>query len=420
MRCHPHNVKLELKETSNMLEHYTSGWERFNYYASKIQRFGISRFDRQFYGYDDSTVLDPLREFPTFLLPNIRDCVLDFGQPIFHKNQLYRLCLGPTLASIEIKGISHEGGHFSDLCSNILIMSPKIQHLCMRFQNEEVIIHKADSPVFTLIRNLHDLRTFKLPTVQIPPFILAHLATQSSLKTLKRIRVPSSGVGDFSTIRFSSLKELSLVADYWSSSITIMNSMNCTFTAISVYCLDRSEPLSTIRDLLAILRPSFDSLSTIELKSWKLRYHSDLDVDIEVLDTIRPLLSCKQLRVVILKLAFLEALDDSWLLAAANAWPLLEQLRMEVRIPQNPKITFKGLVFLIRDLPRLQSIYLTLNLREADIVLLEGIPTGHIRCLKMTHPKLVQRRNLDSLLQAMFHQLKNRESSDKTTWWMDF
>ena len=130
------------------------------------------------------------------------------------------------------------------------------------------------------------------------------------------IHVPSYDVDAFTVLRFSNLKKFDLTADSWSSITSILSSMNCTFTALSVCCLDKSESLSDLRTLLTILRCSFGFLTTIHLESRKTSFDS-FDVGMEVRDAFHSLLT--------LKFAFMKEL-----LEAGSAWPLLESFRVDV------------------------------------------------------------------------------------------
>lgn len=308
-----------------------------------------------------------------------------------HRTPVYRLYLGPALTSVEISATFHDEFRLDLLRSDLVSLCPQIQHLSVYFLHHNSSIPRVDALVSTFICSLRNLHSITSPVIRVPQSVLAPLATQPSLTTLRTIYVPSSDVRAFTAARFSSLKRFHLRTDDWCSATTILSSMDCTFTALSVECLDNSEPLPAIRSLLATLRPSFETLTTISLESRKATIDS-FDAGIEALNTIRPLLSCNRLRVVILHLAFLEALDDSWLLETAGAWPLLESLSLlhlgvdGVPRPGKPKMTLKGLVSLIRDFPRLQTINLSLRLHEADISLLDGVPTGHIRRLRVSHP----------------------------------
>ena len=113
-------------------------------------------------------------------------------------------------------------------------------------------------------------------------------------------------------------------------------------------------------------------------------------------------------------LNFLEILDDSWFLEAAIAWPLLEILSLRTHELQNPRTTFRGLASLIRGLPNLYDIVLPLDMNTADISLLDGVPTGHIRRLQIFHPRITQRgARVQGSLRNVFLKLPSFVTCDK-------
>jgi hypothetical protein len=368
-----------------------SDWERFDYYAPRIRRLGISRFRERNHDLRIScgAVFDLLSRYRTFSLPNLWHCQLDLTR---HHSRIYRLSLGPALTNLKVRAVSYDESTFINLCSDILSMAPKIQHLSGKFypiSESSAALPRADAPIFTLICGLRGLRSINLPKVRIPQSILAHLTTHSSLTSLG-IYIPSSDVDVFTVLRLSNLKEFYLTADSWSSITSILSStVNCTFTALSVCCLDmESEPLSDLRTLLTILRSSFGSLSNIHLESRKFFFDS-FDVGMtEVRDTIHPLLSCKQLQAITLNFAFLEVLDDSWLLEASSVWPLLESFRIDFCEGEKSRMTLSGLNSLVQKLPRLQDIKLPLSLSEADASMLGDFITGNIHDLRIRHSRL--------------------------------
>ena len=198
-------------------------------------------------------------------------------------------------------------------------MSSKIIHFSVSFQllaTPALLVPRANTPIFTLIGGLRDLRSISLPIIRIPQRILIHYAHPTHTLTSLGIHVPSYDVDAFTVLRFSNLKKFDLTADSWSSITSILSSMNCTFTALSVCCLDKSESLSDLRTLLTILRCSFGSLTTIHLESRKTSFDS-FDVGMEVRDAFHSLLT--------LKFAFMKEL-----LEAGSAWPLLESFRVDV------------------------------------------------------------------------------------------
>ena len=389
----------------------TQDWERFDYYAPRVRRFGHlwRRCREQDMLNRYNAVLDLLSKSRTYLLPNVRECLLDFTDtsssplPPDH-NPIYRLYLGPAVTSIQISTNSYDDSHFDLLRSDLVSLDPQIQHLTVASRDSisGKASPRADAGVFTLISSLHDLRTLHFTDIIFPQSIITHLATQSSLTMLMSIYVPSSHVGTFAAAGFSSLKGLHLIIEGWSSALSILSSMNCKFTSLSVECFDNSESLPIIRDFIETLRPSFETLSTFALQSYSVTF-SAFDLGTEGLDVIRPLLLCKQLRDVTLHLNFLEVLDDSCLLETISAWPLLESFSLMRAgawgVFQRPRMTLKGLVSLIRHFPRLQVLHLSLSLHEADISLFNGISTSHIRLLELK--PIVQQETLEKFSQAL-------------------
>jgi hypothetical protein len=323
---------------------------------------------------------------------------------------IFQQLLTHAVTSIDIVITDHS--YFGDLYSSEIIhLSPNVQHFKL-YCFCSPILFQSDAPIFTLICSLHHLRGITLTDIQIPMSVAARLASLPSLTTLKRLKILSSEVGFFTTVRFSNLKEFSMSVDDWSSSTTVLSSMNCVFNALSVHRCSGREPLSALRDCIATLHPSFGSLSAIDLVDLMNSPYTDIDVP----DAIRPLLSCKRLRVVTLKLACLEVLDDSWLLEAAAAWPSLEVLSLAVYKSENPQMSFKGLVSLIRDLPKLQEIHLPLDMDTVDASLLDDVPIGHLRHLSIAHPRLAEESlDVQESLRNMFPKLRFFMASNQST-----
>ena len=388
-------------------------WARFDYYAPRVRRFGDRRYPScreqgavKRYG----AVLELLSESRPHLLPNVRECVLDLTE---HPASppLYRLYLGPTLASIHIKA-NHDDPHLSPLHSELAALCPHIQHLTLASPNPTspgALPPDLHASVLALLLALHSLRTISSTyTIPLPPRTIAHLAAQSSLTTLATIYVPASAVGAFAAARFSGLHTLHMRTDDWAAAARIVRSAaSGALTSLAVECAEPAEPRRAVHSLLeALRRASSGTLAAVRLESRQPAAdapdNDDAAAGPEARDVVRPLLSCTQLRSVTLGLRFLEALDDAWLAEAAGAWPHLEHLDLLPAaaappcVPRSPGMTLRGVVSLVRDFPRVREIRLPLSLHDARVSVWDYVPTGHIRSLALAHPPL-QKGALDGL-----------------------
>jgi hypothetical protein len=224
------------------------------------------------------------------------------------------------------------------------------------------------------------------------------------LTTLKTIRIPLSDVNVFATARFSALREFSMRPDTWSSATAILDSMPCTLKSLSAYChgILKDEPVSVLQTFLEKLCLSFGSLSAINLLGSRIVLD---DSNIHVSHAIRPLFSCRMVQAVALVFDFVEVLDDTWLLGAAAAWPLLEILKLGTsNYPktQTPKMTFTGLVSLIKACPRLHDIRLILDITTLNPALLDCVSVAHLSHLGLDHIVPPNRADFLQLFRSMF------------------
>ena len=92
-------------------------WERFDYYARRIRRLGISRFMERNNDLNISceAIFDLLNNYRTSSPPNVWYCHLNFTR-LIHDSRIYRLSLGPALTSLQA---FYEESSFIDLCSGI-------------------------------------------------------------------------------------------------------------------------------------------------------------------------------------------------------------------------------------------------------------------------------------------------------------
>lgn len=199
---------------------------------------------------------------------------------------------------------------------------------------------------------------------------LSHLATLPNLRTLSldlsshppiMLSTPPS---PFSALQCLELKAHSIAL------CTPLISLVTSCTTVKL-CITSSTitTISTFKDLYGIFGSSFPSLSSIQFAEFLSPQPAHLpDGPMIDIDTIRPLLDLTHLTCVQLNPVCAFSLDDDRLTELALAWPALQELDLGTRHGwrRGTKVTLRGLLLLIKNCPKLDSLGIVINATKID------------------------------------------------------
>jgi hypothetical protein len=300
-------------------------WTRFDFYSRKIHRLGGKTL------YDDRSCTTPtgvhkdvfcsLASYRPVkvLLPNLR--IIELDDITLHT----QILLGPSIHKVVINYIGVGGELLGTLFSSLARISPHIQELEILSEVDEEFL----PALLKLICGLHDLRILSVESLGCSGQLTQHLGNLPSFKQLSDVQIVSDSIPFFTTSmgRFPCLETLAFKASDCSSCVTLLDRMHCSFTDLTIHTTEigRSSAVKSLTECI-LHHSCMLSLTAIELYMPTFPLDPSADNGTYVSEIFSPLLSCIALKCVHLKSGDLEKLDDSWIMAASSAWPLLQEL----------------------------------------------------------------------------------------------
>lgn len=348
-------------------------WVRFQYYAERVRVFGSCRFKTPGPGVSESALLDLSLYRPVkILLPNLHSLLIKpDNMDTIRFSQAF---LGANLHSIDINGCSIDKQAINSLFIYILRLSPNIKKIKMDARGP------APTSFYRLIHTAKSLThiAFSTKSVSLETAGIEHLSQHPNLKQLTCVRVMESLVPHFTTAsgRFPSLQEFDFTVCNWFSATTIMRQMQCRFTDLSIMSeYQGNEPLSLIMELTSCISEhlSISSLTNLSLTSSNgpvLPHDAD---GATILGLFAPLFNCTALRELHLTFSAVAKFNDTWLVRASFAWPLLKSLKVKNVYPQPSEMTLAGLIPLVRRCPDLCALSIGIRASPVNPHLLNGV-----------------------------------------------
>jgi len=305
------------------------------------------------------------------LLPNLHTIDFRVLPPV--AIQFVQLFLGPCITKVTIPITSEEEESLIELLSSLIPhLSPNIHHLSVWLPTR---FSKPCSAIFQLIQGLHHLRILHFDLKQRGPHerVSAQLGGLLALHELKMSLIPAHHFQYYTTAlgQFPVLTKFSFMVDNWVSAATIMDSMQCRFTDLAVTTRGEGS-LSDLRTFADSMyrHPSVSSLSHLSLVDFDtvLSGADCSNASSYVEEIFSPLFAFVGLKFVHLQIDATACFRDSWYADAAAAWPSLETL--SITSPNTgtveAKMTLAGLIPLVKQCTKLESLRLGLNAQPFD------------------------------------------------------
>jgi hypothetical protein len=279
--------------------------------------------------------------------------------------------------------------HDSDLMlliSSLPQKSPALQSLI--FDDEE-ITQKFDGALWETMKGLHHLRHLDLPLMRLPSSVVIHLAKLPRLEQLSTVVIERDDVRYFTTQNggFSSLTGFSFDALELPIIAAVLDVMQCNFQSLKIKSRINSMDYRSCVDQLTRAFSLLQQHHRLSLR--KLSYSlphllavpGERNGDLEK-TAFLPLFSLPLLQEVELRIPLGEdCIDESWILKAAQSWPLLTSLILDFQTSleaHHPILTLQGLIPLLKFCPSLSYLNLLLDVKPVPEAQRAGVCNHHI------------------------------------------
>ncbi|GLB43066.1 hypothetical protein LshimejAT787_1205150 [Lyophyllum shimeji] len=358
-------------------------WERFRFYAGRIHRFGYYRpgipFENGIHIHEN--VLTALTSYTPVcsLLPNLRalQAVLE-GPHILKSPSFFPAILCPRLTEIKIRAMSLSKEMYTFL-SSVACLCPNLRSLDIHTSEEDIVTSEFISAMEHLVCSLPDIRRL---SVEFPEEALCttsamidHLGSLPNLSICFISQVPpDKTMSELQSLftteggRFPALSKFAYTAPTLALARAVIESLQCPLQQLAVDISASEEPIPALASFTSSFRYHRCSSS---LTSFCLTGYSELDsVDsASMCAAFSSLFSLRALEHIYIGFFWVSHLDDTWYANAATAWPHLRALDFSYNDP--PKVTLSGLIPLIRNCRRLDTLTLSIVAKPFDPEILQ-------------------------------------------------
>ncbi|KAK7012957.1 hypothetical protein R3P38DRAFT_2377998, partial [Favolaschia claudopus] len=338
-------------------------WDPVLAYTRRIRHLSVGLFDEpsQF----DSSILESLIALPTgFLLPNVQSLFCDYASALF---SYLPVLVGPRLSKIEICG----RGPLSRLSA--------MESFATTWHSLEDATLYGLEEIFTkwssyFVARLKQPRFLSFVSVDTDAY--RHMAAFRTLEILKIERLESApfpvlNVEPSQTL-FPALRDLELNA---SDPYFLTNFVTALRTAPlhTLIANATKSPTVAYSDCTTFFSALYSTchLTRLTLLNINLQEGNSVSIDgvyhsLKAVDVLQPLLGCRSLRCLRLKLPFgLVIESNEFVEEMARAWPNIELLSLSAKHavpPRHP--TIMALISFSRHCPRLSGLVMPVNATE--------------------------------------------------------
>ncbi|KAG6849362.1 hypothetical protein H0H93_009105 [Arthromyces matolae] len=362
-------------EFSRSLEH--DDWTRFDYYSSRITCLGSNREKISCDDLEvDESIFIALGTYRPFhaLLPSLR--VVHFTDTVFAPVRFVPLLLSPSITKLVIPTApQYSIGDLPGLLSAVSRLCPNLE--IFELSNVSSINtyipsgQRWNSALENLLSSSSALKEVRLGQAILTSKAISHLATLPKLYKVQ-IAIETSHISDpqFQTTftsasgRFRGLRVVHINVRSLDNAWRALESLHHPLESLFIQSgLLRGATLNRLPTLIAFAETFQRHPFVSSLAILKLEFASSTELDEgEVRKVFQVFFAARNLKTFMASSACLHSIDDTWLAAAAKAWPQLKTLYI-VCTPTTPKPTLSGLLPLIQHCPKLRSVGLSIDTR---------------------------------------------------------
>ncbi|GLB44328.1 hypothetical protein LshimejAT787_1602580 [Lyophyllum shimeji] len=390
----------------------STDWERFDYYARKVQALGFYSLAGPLWNIDNNVMTTLAAHCSARpLLPNIRE--ISFSQRAPQRPESVSLEFAQCLLSENITHLAITGGYPTvTLIDAIRRICPKIETLDIDLDRAlEFAVVTAMKHLVCALSHLQDIRVsiMRPRKFQLERDALYHIGMLPSVKKFATgLMTPDELQGLASQDNcFPSLLSFSFAVESLEEAVPVLNIVTRPLTSLTVTLSRTAKPTSSPIQLYyfvenVLLHPCHASLTHFKLTESNVflfdSYPSHGPTDMRVLFHLPAIESID----IHPEIELSTGVDDAWLAIAASTWPRLRVLKLG-----QTQTTLAGYVPLIRGCPLLEEISITsvwapfdvrgldpflgnTRIEYIDIVRtqIEGEVLAVLRCLLLLFPRL--------------------------------
>ncbi|KDQ62040.1 hypothetical protein JAAARDRAFT_189414 [Jaapia argillacea MUCL 33604] len=396
----------------------SSDWTRFRAYTSRVRSLTVGKADiytKKWYSEAtmiNSDVFEVIEKSPPTpaLFPNILKLQWECGAPSFAR--YVHPFIGPNLGYLSLSSLPRNGQ--ARFLISIASAAPRLQTLTL-----------PSSPCFSSMRGLSticDLPMLKQLEIYVKRMRVGHLTRLATMPTLESLRIETLHAPQNITTQelisrseatrcFSALLYLNIVGARLSVCSEIIRWLaSAQITQIRISMQD-SIDAAELKDHLRILPQLLPSLVSIHIDREDIPLAPPSGENAVHPDILKPLLSLKGLRTVVLDTGACFLLEDAHIEEIAAALPELTELVIgRVSYNPTPAVTLSALESLAANCPSMDTIGLVLHASRENVnkKLGRNISNSNVTSLDLGRSTIVasQCAYIAAYLSDLFPELK--------------